>query len=99
MASTSATSAMRIGRIAISDGEFSSSGAVAIAASGEPLIEAARELEVLPCLALVLRRAQQVGGVIGDHQRDVELTEAVHLAAQPRQRRLGAEQVLGGDAP
>src|ERR1700728_2440342 len=59
----------------------------------------ARELQILPRLALVARRAQQAGGMIGDDQWDARNAEGMLLLTQPRERRLRLEQVLRGDAP
>src|SRR4029077_5374570 len=76
-----------------------SSGAVAIERSAldELLVHAAGKLQVLPRLALLRGRTQEVSRMIRDEKR--RITEAVHLAAQPPERRVRAEQALGGDTP
>src|SRR5579863_6894107 len=58
----------------------------------------AREFQVHPGLALLPRAAQQVGGMVGDDQRNALGTEPMHLAAQAADRRVGLEQVLSRDA-
>src|SRR5262249_499717 len=75
----------------------SSSGAVAIGPLYQLLVHAARKLEVLPRLALVRRGTQKVGRMIRNDERRVQLAEGGPPAAQPRERRVGSEQVLGGD--
>src|SRR5882672_2618986 len=58
----------------------------------------AGELQILPCFALVARRAQQIGWVVGHDQRYLGDPEAVHLLPQSAQSRVGAQQVLRRDA-
>src|SRR5262249_22382781 len=94
---TSATSVARMGLI-ITSGR-SSSGAVAIGALYQLLVHGARKLEVFPRLALVRRGTQKVGRMIRNDERRVQLAEGVYPAAQPRERRVGSQQVLGGNAP
>src|SRR5215469_18717499 len=94
---TSLTSVARMGLI-ITSGR-SSSGAVAIGALCQLLVHAARKLEVLPRLALVCRSTQEVGRMIRNDERCVQLAEGMHPPAQPCKRRVGGEQVLGGDTP
>src|SRR6478736_4052078 len=97
MPTTSGTSAARIGRSRKSGAVSMSSGAVAIGGGSlELLVHGAGEFQVLPGLALVSRRAQEVRGMIRHHQR--RGTEAVHLAAQPAEGRIRGEQVLRRDA-
>src|ERR1700686_5857256 len=99
MPTTSATSVARMGRITTSGEVFSSSGAVAISDSAlaQLLVHAAGKFQVVPCLALVRRRAQQISGMIRHHQRGVQLTETGPLAPKPAERHGGGGQVLGGD--
>src|SRR6516162_9722151 len=94
---TSATSVARMGRITTSG--RSSSGAVAIVALYQLLVEAARKLEVLPRLTLVARSTQKVGRMIRNDERCLHLAEGMHPPTQPRKRRVGGEQVLGCNAP
>src|SRR5688572_18243449 len=98
MATTAGTSASVIWRIVTCGAGSSRCGAVAISGTdtGE---HAARELQIVPRLALLARRAQQIGGMIRDDERRIEWTEAVHATAQARERRVGREQRLRGDAP
>src|ERR1700720_2699996 len=58
----------------------------------------AREFQVFPCLALVGRRAQKIGRMIGHDQRYLGEPETMHLLTKPAQRHVGAQQVLRGDA-
>src|SRR5271156_6610404 len=57
----------------------------------------AHELQVDPGLALLARAAQQVGRMISDDQRTAADPKAVNLTAQAADRRVGCEQVLGGN--
>src|SRR5271156_6071735 len=77
------------------------SAAVAIGRSAPAslLVHVSGKLQILPRLALVRRGTQEIGGIIRDHERRVEFPEAMYLAAQAAQRRIGCEQILGGDAP
>src|ERR1700736_794633 len=59
----------------------------------------AGELQILPRLALVGRRAQQVGRVIGHDQRHLGEPEAVYLLPQSAQSQVRAQQILRRDAP
>ena len=56
------------------------------------------ELQILPGLALLTGRAQQVGRMIRDDERRAARREFVHLPAQPRKRRARCEQTLRGNA-
>src|SRR5207253_578261 len=58
------------------------------------LDDAAGEAEVIPCAALVARRAQQIRGM----KRHDEWRTAIRepLRPQPRQRRFGLEQAMRG---
>src|SRR5579862_8653948 len=99
MATTSGTSVPRIGRITTSGAINSTAVAIAYRALRQLLIHAARKLEIFPGLALIRRSAQQIGRMIRDDERRIQLPEAVHLSAQPPERGFGAEQILGRDAP
>src|SRR5690606_7313894 len=90
MAATSGTSAAVIARSRAGGRDGSGSGAGIIEG-------AAGELQVVPGLALVQRAAQQVGRVIADHQRGLELAVAVHAPAQPADGRMPFEQRLSGE--
>src|SRR3569833_2949228 len=98
-ATTAATSASVMGRITTSGADCSSSGEVAIGtyAARQLSEHAARELQVFPSLPLVRGRAQQVGRMIRHYERSIQLAIVVHLAAQPAQRQVGAQQVLFRD--
>src|SRR5689334_17858634 len=96
-ATTADTSASVMGRITTSGADCSSSGEVAIGTyTARQLSEhAARKLQVFPGLPLVCGRAQQIGRMIRHYERSIQLAEVVHLAAQPAQGQVGAQQVLG----
>src|SRR5580704_1562293 len=53
------------------------------------------ELKVLPRLALLSRRAQEIGGVIRYHQRHARGAEMMHLTPQAPEGDIGLEQILG----
>src|SRR5271169_371968 len=57
----------------------------------------AREFQIFPTLALVGRRAQQVGGMVGDDQGHLGNSESVYLLAQTAQCLVRPQQVLCGD--
>src|SRR5882757_614031 len=59
----------------------------------------AREFQILPGLALIRRRAQQISRVIGDDQGHGRSAESMHLLAQTAERLVGVKQVLRGDSP
>src|SRR5580704_13219990 len=59
----------------------------------------AREFQILPSLALVGRRAQEISRMIGDDQGHGRGAESMHLLAQTAQRLVGVKQVLRGDSP
>src|SRR5260370_17090077 len=57
----------------------------------------AGEFQILPRLALVARRAQEIGGMIGHDQRHLGESEAGHLLAQPPQTPSRIHQALRRD--
>src|ERR1700733_3134244 len=59
----------------------------------------AREFQILPGLALIGRRAQQISRVIGDDQGHGRCAKSMNLLAQSAQRLVGAKQVLRGNSP
>src|SRR5215469_13992089 len=99
MANTWPTSASVIGRMPASGAASKSSGAMAIFgyACRQLPEHAARELQVLPRLALVRRIAQEIRGMIRHHEGCVQLAESVHPAAQAAQGLLRPQQILGRD--
>src|SRR6185312_1174046 len=100
-ATTADTSASVMGRITTSGADCSSSGEVAIGtyAARQLSEHAARKLQVFPGLPLVRGGAQQIGRMIRHYEWSIQLTKVVHLAAQPAQGKVGAQQVLGRDPP
>src|SRR3974390_1096632 len=56
-----------------------------------------RKFKILPSLALVQRRAQEIPGMVGDNQGYARNAEAVHLLAQTPERLVGSKQILRGD--
>src|SRR3569833_2779655 len=96
---TPMTSASVIGRITTSGADWTSSGEVAIDtyAIRQLSEDAARKLQVLPRLALIRRRAQEIGRMIRHYERSIQLTEIVHFSAQSAERQIRTQQVLRRD--
>src|ERR1700730_2045695 len=92
MVTTTGTSNSCMGR---SSGSGNSSSRVTLA-TGKYL---SRKFQIFPRLALLRRRAQQVGRVISHDQGNAGSAEIVDLLAQCPELSVGPQQILCGDAP
>src|SRR5580658_5464092 len=109
MRTTSATSSVRMARIVTSGRGAASRGFTAMTrsaplASGARLLAQARQfvsngLQIAPDPALLARAAQQIGGMVGDDQRNALLAKTVQGAAQLPDGCLGRQQILSGNSP
>src|ERR1700736_1758863 len=92
MATTTGTSSSCMGLIS---GSGNSSSCLTLA-TGKHL---AGELQILPGLALVRRRAQQISRVVGHDQGHTRFAKDMNLLPQTAKRYVSAQQILGGYSP